>query len=240
MLDLILKKLKIRYIFYYLGNNYIRGENMKIRKVGSVMIPVVYGVCVICFLVSMFFVGKFANRLLKGNTDNLRYVDSEITDNDNNNLPVVSTSVKIVRPYLDNSVVIAKTYYDYEADAKEQENSILFYEDTYMQNSGVDYSSDNNFDVISILDGTVISVLENDILGTTVEVRHSNDLISIYQSLSDVVVKKDDHVIQGQIIAKSGLSNINKELGNHLHFELYYKGKIVNPEEYYNKSVDEL
>ena len=65
-------------------------------------------------------------------------------------------------------------------------------------------------------------------------------MISVYQSLSDVIVKKDDLVIQGQIIAKSGTSNINKELENHLHFELYYKGKIVNPEEYYNKSVDEL
>lgn len=94
--------------------------------------------------------------------------------------------------------------------------------------------------MISILDGTVISVEDNDILGTTVEVRHSNDLISIYQSLADVAVKKDDQIIQGQIIAKSGVSNINKDLGNHLHFELYYKGKIVNPEEYYNKSVDEL
>ena len=65
-------------------------------------------------------------------------------------------------------------------------------------------------------------------------------MISVYQSLSDVIVKKDDKVIQGQIIAKSGNSNINKDLGNHLHFELYYKGAIVNPEEYFDKSVDEL
>ena len=107
-----------------------------------------------------------------------------------------------------------------------------------MQNSGVSYSSEKIFDVISVLDGIVISVENNDILGTTVEIRHDNDLISVYQSLSNVNVKKDDKVIQGQIIAKSGLSNIEKDLGNHLHFELYYKGKIVNPEEYYNKSLD--
>ncbi len=148
--------------------------------------------------------------------------------------------LKIVRPYLDSSVSISKTYYDYQGENTDQENAIIYYEDTYIQNSGVDYASQNTFDVVSILDGVVLSVEENDVLGTTVEIRHSNDLISVYQSLSEVSVKKDDQVIQGQIIAKSGLSNINKDLGNHLHFELYYKGKIVNPEEYYNKSLDEL
>ena len=168
------------------------------------------------------------------------YVDGEITENKDNDVPVVSTGSSIVRPYLDNSVSIAKTFYDYTGEASEQENSIIYYEGTYMQNSGVDYASDNVFDVISILDGTVISVENNDLLGSTVQIRHSNDLISVYQSLSEVSVKKDDQIIQGQIVAKSGTSNINKELGNHLHFELYYKGKIVNPEEYYNKSIDEL
>lgn len=213
---------------------------MNSRKVKPYVIPIIYGICVIAFLFSMYFLGGFVNNILFSENDNLEYVDGDITDNDDNDIPVVSTSVKIVRPFLDSSVSIAKTFYDYEGEAEEQENSILFYEDTYIQNSGVDYASTNQFDVISILDGTVISVEENDILGTTVEIRHSNDLISIYQSLSDVSVKKDDQIIQGQIIAKSGVSNINKELGNHLHFELYYKGKIVNPEEYYNKSVEEL
>ena len=213
---------------------------MNSRKVKPYVIPIIYGICVIAFLFSMYFLGGFVNNILFSDDDNFEYVDGDITDNDDNDIPVVSTSVKIVRPFLDSSVSIAKTFYDYEGEAEEQENSILFYEDTYIQNSGVDYASTDQFDVISILDGTVISVEENDILGTTVEIRHSNDLISIYQSLSDVSVKKDDQIIQGQIIAKSGVSNINKELGNHLHFELYYKGKIVNPEEYYNKSVEEL
>ena len=191
-------------------------------------------------LFCMYFAGRLSNDLLFKDKKNTNYVDGEIVSEYDNDIPVVSTSSKIVRPYLDSKVSIYKTFYDYQGEADNQEKSIILYEDTYMQNSGVDYTSDSSFDVISILDGTVINVYENKILGTSIEVRHSNELISVYQSLSDVTVKEGDNVIQGQILAKSGLSNINKELSNHLHFELYYKGSIVNPEEYYNKSVDEL
>ena len=188
----------------------------------------------------MYFAGRLSNDLLFKDKKNTNYVDGEIVSEYDKDIPVVSTSSKIVRPYLDSKVSIYKTFYDYQGEADNQEKSIILYEDTYMQNSGVDYTSDSSFDVISILDGTVINVYENKILGTSIEVRHSNELISVYQSLSEVTVKEGDNVIQGQILAKSGLSNINKELSNHLHFELYYKGSIVNPEEYYNKSVDEL
>ena len=227
------------YIIYFLGNNYIRGENMKNRRIKSFFVPVIYGTLVMTFLVSMFFVGKITNNLLFSKKDNnVKYVDGEIIDSGDRDIPVVSTSKTIVKPYLDSDVSLVKGFYDYKADSDSQEKSIIFYENTYMQNSGVTYSSEKVFDVISVLDGIVISVENNDILGTTVEIRHNNDLISVYQSLSNVNVKKDDKVIQGQIIAKSGLSNIEKDLGNHLHFELYYKGKIVNPEEYYNKSLD--
>lgn len=214
---------------------------MKNRRVKSFFVPVIYGTLVLAFLFSMFFVGKTANDMLfsKKDTD-IKYVDNEIVDDFDRDIPVVSTTSMIVKPFLSDDVTLAKSFYDYKGEANNQEKAIIFYEDTYMQNSGVDYASNDVFDVISVLDGTVISVSNNDIMGTTVEIRHTNELISIYQSLSEVSVSKDDKVIQGQIIAKSGLSNIEKDMGNHLHFELYYKGNIVNPEEYYNKSLDEL
>ena len=213
---------------------------MKMKRIKPLVIPMIYGVCVIAFLFCMYFAGKLSNNFLFKDKNVTNYVDGEIVSEYDNDIPVVSTSSIIVRPYLDSNVSIYKTFYDYQDEISNQENSIILYEGTYMQNSGVDYTSDNSFDVISILDGTVINVYENEILGTSIERRHKNDLISVYQSLSDVTVKEGDNVIQGQILAKSGLSNINRELNNHLHFELYYKGTIVNPEEYYNKSVDEL
>ena len=85
----------------------------------------------------------------------------------------------------------------------------------------------------------VIEITENEILGKTIKIRHENDLISTYQSLSEININQDDVVMQGQVIGKSGTCSIYKDNHN-LHFELYYQGKNVNPEEYYNKTQDEL
>ena len=105
--------------------------------------------------------------------------------------------------------------------------------------SGGDYGMGSEFDVISILDGTVMEVLEDDIMGKTVKIKHSNDLVSVYQSLGSIDVKENDTVSQGMVIGKSGTSNVSRDLGNHLHFEVYYQGKVINPENCYDKLVNE-
>lgn len=210
------------------------------RRTKKVMIPVLYGICVLGFAFTMYLAGKISYRYLFNKSRDLEYVDGEITESLDRNIPVVSTSSVIARPYLDSNVSLGKSFYDYRGDEESQEKSIILYENTYMQNSGDDYVSENVFDVVSILDGTVTMVKDDNILGKTVEIKHSNDLISVYQSLSEVSVKEGDEIILGQVIGKSGYSDINKDLGNHLHFELYYKGTIVNPEEYYNKDINEL
>ena len=70
--------------------------------------------------------------------------------------------------------------------------------------------------------------------------RMNNDLISVYQSVKDFAVKENQLVRQGEVIAKSGTSNLNKELNNHLLFEILHKGQIVDPEDYYNKDIKQL
>lgn len=169
--------------------------------------------------------------------DDTTYVSKTIFDD---TIPVVADDVKILRPYSDAEIKMVKSYYDYQADEESQKNSIIFHEGTYMQSSGVAYGGKENFEVKSVLDGTVVDVKEDKLLGKIVEIKHSNDLISVYQSLSEVTVTKDTVVKQGDVIGKSGTSTISNELGNHLYFELIVKGTTVNPEQYFDKFVKEI
>lgn len=156
------------------------------------------------------------------------------------NIPVVNTSTNIIKPFTDGEITISKNYYDYKSDSENQKNAIIFYENTYIQNSGICYGGKDNFDVVAIAPGKVTNVKEDELLGKIIEITHANNVVSVYQSLSDVNVKIDDEVSSGQLLGKSGTSNIEKDLGSHLHFELIVDGKNVNPEEFYNKDINNL
>lgn len=210
------------------------------RKLKNLTVPAIYALALLVFGTSMYLVQKVVNKKTfePNENSNMEYVDKEIV-NDNIYVPVVVETNIISRPYLNEEVTLSKSFYDSNAENENQENSIIFYENTYMQNSGADYKYKEEFEVISILDGTVIEVANNEILGTTVKIRHENDIISTYQSLSKVNVKADDVVVRGQVIGTSGTCPLYNTESN-LHFELTYQGKNVNPEEYYNKSTDEL
>lgn len=182
--------------------------------------------------------------------NNLSYVSYEIlSDNampvseplDNTAEVVAEKSINendVIRPYTDSNVKVGKTYYNYEDKEENQENSIIFYENTYMQNTGVDYVSKKEFDVNSIADGKVEKIIEDDINGTTIKIKHNNNLISVYSSLKNIQVKENDEVTKGQIIGKSATNSIGEDLGNHLHFELYKDNKLVNPEDVFNNKVE--
>lgn len=198
------------------------------------VLPSIYVVIVMVFVISAM--QTFED--VPEPPEDVTYVSNVILSNDT---PVIATNETIViRPYNDPEVKIGKNFYNYEASEEEQKNSIVYYENTYMQNSGIDYVKTDSFDVIAILDGTVISVNSNEMLGNTIEIKHENNLISVYQSLESVTVKEGDAVIQGEILGKSGVSKINDSLGKHLHFELFKEGQIVNPEEYYNKNIKDI
>ena len=146
----------------------------------------------------------------------------------------------IMKPYLADTVTIGKYFYDYEGDKEEQENSIVYYQNTYMQNSGIDYISESPFDVIAILDGDVKSVKTDETLGNIIEIKHTNELISIYQGVENVKVKEGDKVSQSTIVATSGTSLVNPDYKNQLHFEIYHKGELLDPENIYNLNIEDF
>lgn len=167
------------------------------------------------------------------------YVSKSIFDYEEQ-IKVVNTGEKIQRPYSAGDVKIVKDYYDYGADAAKQESALIYYENTYIQSSGVAYSNGNTFDVLSVLEGTVKEVSEDTTLGNTITIEHNNGITSVYQSVSNITVKEGDKINAGFVIATSGTSNISAELNNHLYFELIIDGVCVNPENYYDKLISEL
>lgn len=144
---------------------------------------------------------------------------------------VTNTAVK---PYTDESVTISKYFYSKDDDETRQQQSLIKYESIYMPNTGILYSSDKEFNIIAVLDGKISSIKEDEILGNIIEVEHSNNIVTIYQSVKNVSVKIGDTVKQGDIMALSGSNKLENEKDNCLHFEVYQEGNLINPENFYN------
>ena len=203
------------------------------RKVKKEVIYVLYTLTAVLFVAVIALTEVKLNKKPEKND----FVNKTIFEK---NIPVVAQKEIIIRPYTDNSITIATNYYSLKDEEEMQKKSLIFYENTYLPSTGIDYKGEYDFDVVSILDGIVITVKEDQILGKIVEVKHNNNIISTYQSLSEVVVHEGDEVKQGTLLGKSGTSNIEKNLGSHLHFELTVDSHTVDPEEYYDKELGEL
>lgn len=96
---------------------------------------------------------------------------------------------------------------------------------------GVDVASGENEPVKSALDGTIISAVWNPEDGYVIQVQHGNNLISVYKHNAALLKKTGQFVKAGEPIAIIGNSGENST-GPHLHFEIWYNGAPVDPQEY--------
>ncbi len=96
---------------------------------------------------------------------------------------------------------------------------------------GVDIVGPENEAIKAVLDGTVILATWSSETGYTITVQHSNNLISVYKHNSVLLKKVGDYVKAGEPIAIIGNSG-EQTTGPHLHFELWYNGSPINPQDY--------
>lgn len=213
---------------------------MKKRKLKFFVMPAVYGILFATIMLSLLVLNKINTTKVSSNDENYTYVNGSIITKTVPTISEKTNEVVIEKPYTSDKVSIYKKFYEKEGTDQERENAILFYNNTYVQNTGLIYKGEEQFDVISVLNGTVVDVKDDETLGKVVEIKHDNNLITTYQGLSNVTVKKNQTVNQGDIIGKSGKIKINDDLENALLFEIIHNGNLVNPEKYINKKINEL
>ena len=210
-------------------------KKIKLKK------PALYGMCIgigTLLLGGLWYADMSQQSLNTTEEEDHTYVSRLFNDGVTS---VVSTQNVITKPYTNESVKALNSFYDYKGDEKSQQNAIINYETTYIQNNGIAYGGiDDTFDVVSVLAGKVTSVKEDKLMGKIVTIEHDNNIVTTYQSLSEVTVKEGDQVAQSTVIGKAGESNLEKDLGKHILFEISIDGKYVNPDNCFNKTAQEL
>ncbi len=92
---------------------------------------------------------------------------------------------------------------------------------------GVDFMVPEGSPILASAGGIVVYSDYHPQYGNMVEIDHGNDIVTRYAHASRLLVKVGQIVRRGQEIAKVG--NTGRSTGNHLHFEVRYKGIAQNP-----------
>ncbi len=123
------------------------------------------------------------------------------------------------------------------AVVKDYSNSALQYSKTlrlWEAHKAIDFAAEEGADVFAVLNGTIVDVSYDYLMGNVVKLDVGNNLIVIYKSLAnDVPVKVGDVVKKGEVIGKVG-NTAKSEMsdGPHLHLETWLKQVNVDPNEY--------
>ena len=96
---------------------------------------------------------------------------------------------------------------------------------------GIDLVAKEKSRISSVLDGVVIISHWTSETGYVIAIQHKNDYLSLYKHNSLLLKEVGDFVSAGDHVAVIGNSG-ELSSGPHLHFELWYKGAPVNPEDY--------
>lgn len=169
--------------------------------------------------------------------DSIRQIDSLAQSNADYNIPRSKEEDKYVKDFEDeekyNLTVLNPTSVatDGVFFYKPVNGVISSHYEADMRHFGVDLVASPKESVLSTLDGTVVFTGFDPNYGNVIQVQHKNGFLSIYKHNELLLKQAGDHVVAGEAIALVG--NTGKlSTGPHLHFELWYKGNSVNPEEY--------
>ena len=103
--------------------------------------------------------------------------------------------------------------------------------------NGIDIAGEAGAEVCAAADGEVYTVYEDETMGMTVVIRHTNGYTTKYASLGEtVLVSPGDQVTAGQAIGTVGNTALMESaIGDHVHFSVTCDGELVDPADFLNQ-----
>ena len=98
------------------------------------------------------------------------------------------------------------------------------------QHEGLDFAGAKGSEIVAVASGAVIWSGSRQGYGKLLEIDHGNGYITRYAHNDQLLVKDGDSIDAGQEIAKMG--STGRASAPHVHFEVLYKGKAVNPHQF--------
>lgn len=162
-------------------------------------------------------------------------------DEDDGDDPVVVPKPTFTLPVAGEYVVV-RSFFDITLDDESLVSDIITNGSKLETSKGISYAKEDDsvFDVMSIYDGQVLDVTLDDLAGATIKIKHSDNIVSTYYSLANVVVSKGDTVKQGQKLASSSTSINDTAASVHVHLEVLVDNKNINPASVFGKTIDDL
>lgn len=170
--------------------------------------------------------------------DSIRRIDSLASNDINYEIPRSKEETEFVRDFEEEEKYNLSVLTD---PGKVPTDGVFFYKpvngvvsssyETDIHHYGVDLVAAPKESVLATLDGTVIYTGFDPNHGNVIQIQHKNGFISVYKHNELLLKEVGDHVVAGEAIALVGNTG-EVSTGPHLHFELWYRGNPVNPEEY--------
>lgn len=194
------------------------------------VLPTVYFLITVAIFVGILYLGSTLSFQTSGYdysidsiVDNSFYVEGEDE----------TASVVIEKP---TDVEVATKYYSREAEEVDQQNSLIFYDDTYMPNTGLLYASEETFEVKTVFAGMVTDIKDDDFFGKYVVVEHSENIKTVYYGLTELEVNIGDELTTGAVLGKSNNNAIMNDKYTTL-LEVYNNNTLINPDTFIGTKI---
>ncbi|HEY5507671.1 MAG TPA: M23 family metallopeptidase [Paludibacter sp.] len=97
--------------------------------------------------------------------------------------------------------------------------------------AGMDFAAPVGANIYATGNGQVISAGWQQGYGNCVQINHGYGYVTLYGHMSAFKIRAGQKVKRGDVIGLVG--STGKSTGPHLHYEVHFKGEIMNPQNYY-------